>query len=116
MGESLIVIIILAGLLGVTVTFSYVPPIPLMIVGGVLTFFGLIGGVGGGVLYHLRLWEQLRQLDDPPSDWLLHPTRTHDLIAADRWPRIRPWYYLGAVGFGVIVLGCLMAAIGAMRL
>ena len=116
MGESLIVIAILVGLLGVTVTFSYVAPIPLMIVGGVLTFFGLISGVGGGVLYHVRLWEALRELEEPPADWYIHPTRTHDLIADDRWPRIRPWYYLGAIGFSVIVLGCLLAAIGAMRL
>ncbi len=77
---------------------------------------GLVFGVPAGLVYHVHLYQSLRNIDALPAGWWLRPTALHHLVPTGDRLRVLGWCYLGALGFLVILIGLPMAATGAWRL
>ena len=76
---------------------------------------GFVLGVPAGVLYHVVLYRCLRARGEVPAGFVWHPTRYHDLLSREERRRVLPWFTTGALGFGLIVLGCAIFALGFLR-
>jgi len=50
-----------------------------------------------------------------PRWWWVRPAALHPRLSAAARPRVMRWFVLGAVGFGLAILGCLLAGVGALR-
>ena len=75
---------------------------------------GLLLGVPTGFWYHVRLRDCLIARGELPPRWWLRPTAHHGrLRPADR-PRVMPWFVAGGAGFLITVVGCVVAAAGAL--
>ena len=77
---------------------------------------GFAFGVPAGLLYHVLLYQALRNADVLPRGWWIQPTALHHLIPPSHRFRVLGWCYAGALGFFVIVIGLPMLAIGAWRI
>ncbi len=109
--ELVVIIALMAGLIGAPALMAVAPWEITFGVGVALLALGMGVGVPASAYYHFRLWRALR----PGRLWWLHPTALHGgLKPADR-PAVMRWFRVGAVMFGVAILGCLLAAVGAMR-
>jgi hypothetical protein len=83
--------------------------------GAALIGLGMLLGVPCGVAYHVVLYRTLRPRAPLPRWWLLNPFALHtQLTGAERRPVMR-WARLGAAGFGVAMLGCVLFGVGAWR-
>jgi hypothetical protein len=83
--------------------------------GGLLLIaLGLAVSVPAGAYYHLLLYRAVGHTRLPRRRWLF-PTRSHDLLSDGARPRVLFWFRLGAAGFGVALLGCVLFAVGALR-
>jgi hypothetical protein len=76
---------------------------------------GLVLGLPAGAYYHVVLYRCLRAHGDVPDDFIWHPTRHHDALSAEERKRVLPWFAAGALGFGLIMLGCTIFALGFLR-
>ena len=74
---------------------------------------GLAVGLPAGLAYHARLHRALGE--GRPRGWWLRPTALHARLAPSAWRAVRPPFVLGAAGFLIILLGCLLAGAGALR-
>jgi hypothetical protein len=79
--------------------------------GTVLVALGLLVGVPASAVYHLLLSRALK----PGRLWWLHPTALHGQLDGAARPRVLRWFRVGAAAFGVAILGCALAAVGAVR-
>ena len=91
------------------------PPDLWMISGFWLAVVGLGFGVPTGALYHMALYSALRSVDDLPQRWWVKPTSLHDRVPAERRFWVFAWCGMGALGFVVVIIGCLVVGIGAVR-
>lgn len=83
-------------------------------VGAVCAVVGLGIGLPTSLYYHVRLHRALHPRGQLPAGWWWNPMRYHSLLLpAERTP-ILIWFYTGAVSFGLIVLGCALAALGLL--
>ena len=106
----------LLGLLGAVGLALAVAPETLLVAGFWIAAGGLAFGVPTGLVYHVALRRALLGAGCLPPRWWWQPTALHDAIPpADRW-RVLGWCGAGAAGFAVSVVGCLAAAIGAVRI
>jgi hypothetical protein len=106
-----VVVALFAGVIGAPALLAVAPWEITFGTGVALLALGMGVGVPASAYYHFRLWRALK----PGRLWWLHPTALHGgLGAADR-PVVMRWFRIGAVMFGVAILGCLLAAVGAMR-
>jgi hypothetical protein len=76
-----------------------------------LVGLGMAVGVPAGAYYHYLLWRALR----PGRLWWLHPTKLHQRLSGTDRAAVLRWFKVGAVMWGVAVLGCLVTAVGALR-
>lgn len=76
---------------------------------------GLVLGLPAGVLYHVLLYRCLQAHGPVPDGFIWHPTRHHHALSAEERRRVLPWFSAGALGFGLIVLGCAIFALGFLR-
>lgn len=88
---------------------------PLVTLGMWLAVVGLVGGTLAGFLYHLRLRAALAARGALPRDWWLRPVRQHALLAPSQLPALQPWFSIGAAGFVVSVVGCVLAMGGVLK-
>ena len=89
---------------------------PLLLLGGLFAIaLGFVVGVPAGVYYHVKLYRFLRELGSVPRNFWLYPTRYHGHLQDDAWRSVAPWFYAGAAGFGLIVLGGVVLALGVFR-
>jgi hypothetical protein len=111
MVELLVVVALLVGLVGAP-ALVYVASWEITFgVGVFLIALGFAVGVPAGAYYHYRLWRALR----PAGLWWLHPIPLNQkLQPADR-PGVLLWMRVGAVFFGVIILGLVLTVIGVVR-
>jgi hypothetical protein len=82
--------------------------VPLQLVAGFalsLLAVGALIGLPSGLVYHLVLRRELRRLGSLPRGWYWHPQRYHDSLQPAAQRRMRPWFLLGAGGFGLILIG-----------
>jgi hypothetical protein len=72
-------------------------------------------GLPTGLVYHVELRRSLLRTGRLPRRWWLHPTAHHRGVAPDDAPRVLAWCRAGALGCGVVFLGCAVAALGAWK-
>ena len=99
----------LAILCGLGALVMALPPITSLWVALALVALGALLGGPFGVLYHLRLRRELERQGDLPARWYLEPTRHHRALRDDAMRRVGPAFALGALGFGLMMLGCTLA-------
>lgn len=110
--EALIALLIVLAL----VLSAALPAGWLLWVGAGLGTLGASFGVPAGLIYHARLWRSLRRNGKSTAGFWLRPMALHaELDEADR-AMIQRWFAIGAVGFGVTMLGALGVVIAIVRL
>jgi hypothetical protein len=111
MVELLVVLALLIGLVGTPALVAVASWEVTFGVGLSLVVLGMAVGVPAGAYYHLRLWRALK----PTGLWWLHPIPLNrQLQPADRGPVLR-WMRIGAVMFGVIIIGLVLTVVGVVR-
>jgi hypothetical protein len=89
----------------------------LLLLGGFwIAAAGLAFGVPTGLAYHLALRRALLAAGRLPARWWLRPTALHGALPHAQRARVLAWCAAGAAGFVLCVLGCALAALGALRL
>lgn len=110
--ETLLVLCAVLGLAAVGLVGSLVPADALLTAGGVLTGIGLAIGVPTGFWYHVALYRVLRPRGPLPPRWWLHPVPLHGELRETERASVLRWFLVGGLGFGVVVLGCLLVVLG----
>ena len=80
-------------------------PMTLLWCAGAVMGLGIALGVPGGLIYHVLLRRELLRLEALVPGWIWRPTAFHRELDASGADRIRPWFFLGGIGFLLIVLG-----------
>jgi hypothetical protein len=106
--ELLIVVAVVLGMLLAAVT----PWTSLLVVGAATTAVGLAFSVATGLWYHVALARALSAVKALTPRWWLRPVPLHARLDADALQRVLPWFYAGAAGFVVTVLGMTLIALG----
>lgn len=114
--EILLVLAVLGSLGGGAALMQWASATQLLVAGAALLLAGLGFGVPAGLLYHVALHRALWSQGRLPPGWWLRPTRLHDELAAEDRFRVLAWCWIGAAGFLVTMLGCVVATLGAARL
>jgi hypothetical protein len=112
MYEALIVLallIVLAGLGWMSILLSWQT---MLAVGAACALAGLAVGLPTSLYYHVCLHRALHPRGLLPAGWWWNPIRYHARLGAGERRRVLPWFYAGALSFGLIVLGCGLAALG----
>lgn len=102
---------LVAGLVGAPALIVLAPWHLTFGAGIVLLGAGLLIGIPVSVYYHFRLWRALK----PGGLWWLHPTALHGQLSKLDRPAVMSWFWLGAVMFGVAIVGCFFCAVGVVR-
>lgn len=87
----------------------------LLEVGAICIAAGLLVAVPTGLVYHVVLYRRARLRGPVPERWWLRPVGLHAQLTRPDQRAVMPWFYSGAAGFLVAMLGCLLVAIGALR-
>ena len=107
-----VVALVVAGLVAVPALLAVVPWDVTFGCGVALVALGMAVGVPAGALYHLQLYRALRPTG---ARWWLHPTGLHGQLRDGQRGAVMRWFRIGAVGFLVAIIGCVMVAVGAWR-
>lgn len=87
-----------------------------LLVGGLsLAALGFAYGIPAAIVYHALLHRALSRAGRLPRRWWISPTSHHDLVPASERRRVLVWAALGGTGFGVILLGILLAFVALWR-
>ena len=113
--ETAIAVGCLALLASIGVALS-VAPESLLVAGFWLVAGGLAFGVPTGFVYHVALRRALLGAGCLPARWWWQPTALHAAIPPSERLWVLGWCGAGAAGFAVSVLGCVVVAIGAVRI
>lgn len=92
-----------------------VPPEQWTLVGAVVTGIGLAAGVPTGLWYHVALYRRLQPRTSLPPRWWLDPVALHARLRPDERRGVLTWFALGGIGFAIVVLGCVLTAVGLVR-
>ena len=114
--EALMVIgvvslLVLLGTLSATLTLEAIVIAGLSCMAG-----GLALGVPAGAWYHVALYRCLATRGEVPKGFIWIPTRYHAALTDAERRRVLPWFTVGALGFGLILLGAVIFALGFLRL
>jgi ABC-type antimicrobial peptide transport system permease subunit len=111
-------ILIAAGIVLVLLALAFVstlaPMLGLIVAGAGLVLVGTVIGIPGGIVYHLVLARTLAARAALPKRWWLWPTTLHAQLLAQERRTVMPWFYAGAIGFTLIVVGAIAVAAGAL--
>jgi hypothetical protein len=111
MVACVVCLLVLLGTLATTLTLQ-----ALVITGLSFMAGGLVIGVPAGAWYHVALYRCLLARGEIPAGFIWNPTRFHAVLTAEERRRVLPWFTAGALGFGLIMLGCTIFALGFLRL
>jgi hypothetical protein len=78
----------------------------------VVTGVGLLFGVSTGLWYHVVLARVLLRARAFTPRWWLRPASLHERLDEAGRRCVMPWFYAGAVGFVVTVVGLAFFALG----
>lgn len=107
---------IVSGVLLIGALIALVPADPLLFLGASGIVLGLVGGLPAAALYHGKLYLALKATGNVPRWWWVSPVKYHDQIDEQAEEGFRWSFRVGAAGFGLIVLGCVMAAAALWKL
>jgi hypothetical protein len=113
--ESALVVGTLLLLTAGSLAWAALSPATLLVAGFWLVVAGLVFGLPTGLVYHIELRRSLLRTGRLPRRWWLHPTAHHRGVAPGDAPRVLAWCRAGALGCGVVFLGCAVAALGAWK-
>jgi hypothetical protein len=111
MAELIIALAPLLLLAGIALLATLVPLAWIVSAALALMLLGFLFGVPSGVYYHVLLHRELQRAGPVPKGWYWQPQRYHDSLTPLAVGRLRPWFLLGAAGFGLIVLGFALAVL-----
>jgi hypothetical protein len=106
---------ILGALVGAAMLVSLAPWWWLFGGGMGLMALGFLVGVPAGFWYHVLLYRALAPRGALGRVWWLHPTGLHGALTDGEKRRLMGPFKVGAVGFGLVLLGCVLFAVGALR-
>ncbi len=86
----------------------------LLVSGGLLIGGGLLFSLPCAVRYHVLLYRALRPRGALDRRWLFNPTGHHERLTEVERRGVMPWFYAGAAGWGVTMVGCVLAGIAAV--
>jgi len=104
---SLVVMLVVVGTLVVALPWTTI-----VFAGAGLIAVGFVLGVPTGFYYHLALYRCLAPRGALPARWYWSPVRYHALLRDEERASVLLWFYLGAAGFTMIVLGGVIMALG----
>jgi hypothetical protein len=115
MTEALVVfglvgLLVILGVLAVALTLELLVMLAIGCMG-----VGLVLGMTAGAYYHLLLFRQLARRGPVSRGFIWSPTRYHSVLQPEELRPILPWFRAGALGFGLIILGSVLLALGLLR-
>jgi hypothetical protein len=102
---------VFAALVGAMALVAFAPWPLLLEAAALATLLGMLVGLPSGLLYHLRLRAALLQAGALPPRWWLEPVRLHERLEPATLRRVLPSFYVGAAGFLLCALGCVLGAL-----
>jgi hypothetical protein len=105
-------LMIVFALVGVTLVVVAVPWPSVLMAGVVTTAAGLGFGLATGLWYHIALRRRLLAASALTPRWWLRPASLHGRLDAAGQRRVMPWFYAGAAGFFVTMVGLALVAFG----
>ena len=87
----------------------------LVVVGGAMIAIGLALGVPTGIIGHVRMYQVLKPLDRLDPGWIWRPIAHNERLPEANRREVLAWCYAGGLGFGVFVLGAVVAGAGIVR-
>ena len=112
--ELLVVGGVLAAL-GFVVALSVLAPELLAIGGALSVVLGLVIGLPASGFYHRALRQTLGPRNALPPRWWLNPVALHTALQKNERPRVMGWFYGGAAGFLLAIVGCGLVLVGVLR-
>ena len=83
-------------------------------VGIAIALAGLLLGLPTGFYYHVVLHRFLAPRGVLPPGWYWAPARHHRHLEPHERRRVFVWFYAGAAGFVLIMLGCAVVLLGVV--
>ena len=115
MPEIALVLGIVAILVSSVLVLAWAPAGALLTWGVLLTIGGMGLGVPTGFWYHVKLRRALARVGVLPPGWWLRPVALHDRMRPEDRAGVLSWFFLGGLGFLVTLIGCALAAAGALK-
>jgi len=104
---GLVIALVVTGALVVTLPWT-----TLVFAGAALMALGIVLGIPTGAYYHVALYQRLAPRGELPARWYWSPVRYHALLRDEERVSVLLWFYLGAAGFTLIVIGGAVMALG----
>jgi len=117
-GGGMIELLMVVGFMGVLAglgALALVAMETLVLVGGGMIVLGLLVGVPTGVMWHVRLYQVLSPLGRLEPGWLWSPIGYNEQLPEENRREVLAWCYVGGLGFGVFLLGAVVAGAGIIR-
>ncbi|HET6345344.1 MAG TPA: hypothetical protein VFH51_10440 [Myxococcota bacterium] len=115
MGEVVLAVGLFLLLASMSLAVRYVAWFALLRAGVWLVVVGSALSLSGGLIYHVALYRVLGSRGELAPRWWLWPTSLHGRLLAQERPLVLPWFFLGAAGFGVVMLGCAAVLLAVWR-
>ncbi len=90
-------------------TVSALAPLTLLWLSLGIVGSGALLGLPFGLRYHVLLRRELSRVGPLPARWFVQPIKFHERLDEGALARIGPAFFLGALGFGLMMLGCTLA-------
>jgi hypothetical protein len=111
--EILIAFGVFASLAGLGWALHFATMMQLVIPGILLIAGGLIFSLPCAIWYHWLLYRTLSPRGALDSRWIWNPTAHHERLSTEERTAVMPWFYAGAAGWVLSVLGCVLLGLGA---
>jgi hypothetical protein len=113
--EAFIVVLVISVMIASGLAVIWLPWQLLLMVGFVGMGTGLFVGIPAGFYYHVLLREFLLKTPPIPERWWVQPTRYHHRLKGPSAKRVFIFFYLGAAGFFLIIVGAFITMLGVVR-